>query len=48
MKTFIAFLLTVKIDLVEVVHYLKLKSVFHLLSKLYDKSITPVGAITYL
>ena len=38
MNTFSKFHLVVKIDLIEVAYYLKLKQVLNFLSKLYDKS----------
>ena len=37
-----------KIDFVEVVHYFNFKQVFHLLSKLYDKSGTPAEPLPFL
>ena len=43
-NVFLLFNVTLKIDLVEVVY---LKQVFHLLSKLYDKSVTPMEPLLY-
>ena len=40
-KTIFRFLLAVKIDLDEVIYYLKFKQVFYFLSKLYDKKVSP-------
>ena len=48
-KNFILFSFTVKIDLVEVVYYLKLfQTDIHLLSKQYDKSVAPVEPLLFL
>ena len=40
--------LTVKIDLVVVAYHLKIKQVFHLLSKLYDKSVSPADLLLFI